>query len=247
MSPLNFENEVKVRFCLVDEAISLTDGEGSRLWQKALWAKKRGYEQEYPQHILPVGEDDFIAAHLIVAEELTNGELEPMFMYKSIRLSQCKKFDMDFPFLKVLRDTEHENSFAVKKILNQDLDISYDSSWTINPVYKKRGKDFCKWLRDLTTVYATNYHRSFGIPRWVTYGATKFKIDKYFEYLGGKEFLPEFTLPHFDKAPVRGLYIPDTNNLPQECMEIAERYMHLWNNLTVFSPNYKEIPKKLVA
>ncbi len=233
---------MKVQFVLIDEPIHIYNEKALKLWQKALWAKELGYRQEYKSNVLPMGEDDFVASHLIAAEELENGELEPMFMYKSIRLSQCQRFKIQFPLLKLLKGTEYENSPIVENILNDGREITYDSSWTINPVYKQKGREFCKWLRDLTTAYALSYHQQFDIPRWITCGVTKFKIDKYFEYLGGKEVLSEFKLPIIDGESVRMLFIEDTSKTPPACLEVVEQYQYLWKDLLVFQPESLKNP-----
>ncbi len=232
------------RFVVIDEPIHVYDPKACKLWQETLWAKEKGYRNAYKSNVLPMGEDDFVATHLIIADEKPNGDLVPVVMYKSLKQSTCKKFNIEFKAMSLLKGTKFENSLELGRVLKDPRDISYDSSWTINPEYK-RDKEFSKYLRDLTTIMITNYHKNFNVPRWVTAGVIKYKIDQYFEFVGGKELLPEFKLDIIDGDSVRMLYIDDVSVDPAGTIPVNKKYGHLFDDTLVFTPNVQGVLKDL--
>ena len=90
------------------------------------------------------------------------------------------------------------------------------------------------------TLYACFYFQSAGITRWLTAGVTQFKIDKYFEWLGGKPVSSEFSLPIIDNQTVRLLYIADALNPPAEPLAVANGLLAAWENRIVFQPQSKK-------
>lgn len=226
---------MKLRLVLIEEAIHIDNPLACRLWQKTLWIKEKGYRQHYKTSVMPVQTDDFFATHYIVAEEMQNGELEPVAMLKSVTQSICRRFNTSFGGLSLLNGTGFEQRKEILDILNGPADISYESSWTINPSYQK-DKDLSKKLRDYMTLYACIGLRSRGIPRWLTAGVTQFKIDQYFSWLGGEQVLPSFSLPIIDNQTVRLMYIADTANPPVEPMRVALDLRQDWENRIVFKP-----------
>src|SRR5690348_11158985 len=127
---------MQLRFVIIDEPIHVYDPVACSLWQRALWAKELGYRNEYSTSILPMSTDDFFGSHLIVAEELPDGGLEPVVMYKSVRRSQAVRFGVPFGAEALLKGTTAEGSGRLKEILSDPSEISYDSSWSVNPKYK---------------------------------------------------------------------------------------------------------------
>ena len=230
---------MKLRIVIIDEAIHIEDDLACRLWQKTLWAKEKGYRKHYKTSIMPIGADDFFGTHYIVAEVKANGNLEPVAMTKSVRRSQCERFNIPFGAQSLLKIVSLENNKNATKVLDSTNEISYESSWTINPEYKKY-RELSPLLRDYMTLYACCYFRSAGIPRWLTAGVTRLKIDKYFEWLGGSELIPEFPLPIIDNQTVRMMYFADAYNPPKEPMAIAEKLMSQWENRIIFQPKYKK-------
>ncbi len=219
---------------IIDEPIHIYNESMCKVWQKALWLKEIGYRSHYKTSVLPVGVDDFVATHLIIVDQQKNGDMEPMVMYKSIRKSQADKFKIPFGGMSLLSTTPHKDSRILLDILNEPGDISYDSSWTINPKYKS--KEISQLLRDFVTMFCCNFHKEFGYSRWLTAGVRQFKIDNYFEWLGGKQILPEFQLEIIDNQFVRMFYIPDTNNVPAEALEVAKNMDSYWQNRIMCVP-----------
>ncbi len=193
---------MKLRAIIIDEPIHVYDEVACSLWQKALWVKERGYRLAYQSEFLPISTDDFFGTHLIVANELSSGDFDPVAMYKSVRKSQAERFQVPFGLVSMLSHTTFKESPVVSNLLAEQTEISYDSAWTINPEYKK-DKDFSLLLRDFMTMFACNYHLSFGFHRWLSGGAKQFKVGDYFKWLGGEQILPDFQLPLFDNKTIK--------------------------------------------
>lgn len=226
---------MKLRIIIIDEPIHIKNKTACSLWQKTLWAKEEGYRNEYTSNILPLGVDDFIATHLIIADELKNGEFIPVAMYKVLRRSQCEKFNIPFGIKKLLKGTSHENSRIINKILDDPSEISYDSSWSINPEYKT-DKEFSLLLRDYITLFGCKFHKTMGYTRWLTAGVQKFNIDNYFKWLGGEKLFTDIPLDIIDNNAVSMFYISNTNNIPPAPLLKIEKLNKDWENRIVFTP-----------
>ncbi len=226
---------INLRLVIIDEPIHVDDPEACELWRKAIWSKEKGYRNHYKSTIIPAGADDFIATHLIVADQKPSGEMIPVAMYKSLRLSQSLKFNLPFGALQLLKGTQYENSRVVNSLIKENGDISYDSSWTINPTYKISSK-LSLTIRDCMTTLACNYHLSFGFSRWIAAGSKQYKVDQYLKWLGCEELLPEFSLSIIDGAEVQMMYHPNTKNQNESVLRVAEKYQYLWDTRILFKP-----------
>lgn len=226
---------MKLQIVMIEEPIHVENEIACRLWQKTLWAKEKGYRKHYQTSIMPIGVDDFFGTHYIVAEVKPNGEFEPVGMLKSVLRSQSERFNIPFAPAMMLKSVGKDSDVNVQKILSSPEDVSYVSSWTINPDYKK-DPQFSALLRDYMTVYACNYFKDAKIPRWLAAGVTQFKMDKFLEGLGGKEVVPEFALPIIDNQTVRMMLIADPYNPPAEHQAIAKNLQSAWDNRIIFSP-----------
>lgn len=233
---------MKLRAVIIDEPIHTYDEQACKLWQKTMWVKEQGYRGSYKSAFLPVGADDFFGTHLIVADELPNGDLVPVAMYKSVRKSQAELFRVPFGVLAMLSTTPHKDSPEVLKIINDGREISYDSAWTINPAYKK-DKEFSQLLRDFMTMFACNYHLSFGFDRWLSGGAKQFKVGDYFKWLGGRQIVPDFKLELFDHQTIQLIYIEDTRQLSAEVAEVKSRMEMFWRQRMIFAPKESAVIK----
>jgi hypothetical protein len=230
---------MKLQIIFIDEPIHVEDQIACNLWQKTLWAKEKGYRSHYKAATMPLGADDFFATHYIVAEEKSTGGFEPIAMSKSVRRSQCLKFNVPFGANSLLKAAGLDGDLRISEILKSDDEISYEGSWSINPEYQK-DRELSNLLRDYMTLFACRYFQTAGIPRWLAAGVTQFKVDKYFEWLGGKEVVPEFPLEMIDNQTVRMMYFADAYHPPKEPMAIAEGLTSQWNNRIVFKPTSKK-------
>ena len=230
---------MKLQIVIIDEPIHIENEIACRLWQKTLWTKEKGYRKHYQTSIMPIGVDDFFGTHYVVAEVMPNGQFEPVAMLKSVRRSQSERFSIPFAAATMLKSVGKDIDENVQKILSSPEEVSYESSWTINPDYKK-DPQLSALLRDYMTVYACNYFKDVKSPRWLTAGVTQFKIDKYFEWLGGKEIVPEFSLPIIDNQTVRMMLIADPYNPPPEPLAVANTLQSAWENRIVFEPTNRK-------
>jgi hypothetical protein len=226
---------MRFRVVIIDEPIHVENRQACELWRKALWAKEEGYRAHYKSGVLPLGTDDFFGSHLIIVDEKPNGAWEPVVMYKSVRRSQASRFKVPFGAETLLIGTPYENSPRLKEILSDTSEISYDSSWSINPDYKSN-KELSSILRDYVTMFCCNFHTSMGFYRWLTAGVQRLKIDDYFAWLGCEEVHNSFQLPIIDNETVRMLYHPDTRNSSDEAKAVTQRYAQDWDNRIIFSP-----------
>ncbi len=238
---------MKLQIFIIDEPIHIESEMACRLWQKALWAKEQGYRQHYKTAIMPVSVDDFFGTHYIIAEQKPNGDYEPVAMTKSVRRSQSERFAIPFSVDAVIQHINQDERAHADKILGLPAEISYESSWSINPIYQKN-RELSIRLRNYMTLYACYYFKSAGISRWLTAGVTQFKIDKYFEWLGGSAIASEFSLSIIDNQTVRLMYIENAFNAPAEPLAIAETLLPDWENRIIFQPkNKKELNHVLRA
>lgn len=236
---------MNLRAVIIDEPIHTYDEQACKLWQKTMWVKELGYRGSYKSAFLPIGTDDFFGTHLIVANELPNGELDPVAMYKSVRKSQAERFRVPFGVVAMLASTPYKDSPDLLKIINNGEEISYDSAWTINPAYKK-DKEFSQLLRDFMTMFACNYHLSFGFNRWLSGGAKQFKVGDYFKWLGGQQIMPDFELLNFDNQVIQLIYIENTNNVPPEVLEVKKRMEMFWRTRIIYAPQESKVIKVAV-
>ncbi|MBC7464574.1 MAG: hypothetical protein H7256_01155 [Bdellovibrio sp.] len=227
---------MKLQIVIIDEPIHIENPIACQLWQKTLWAKEKGYRKHYQTSIMPIGVEDFFGTHYIVAEVKSNGNMEPVGMLKCVRRSQSERFSIPFAPAQMLKSVGKDRDENVQRILNSPDEVSYVSSWTTNPDYKKDA-EFSALLKDYMTVYACNYFKDAKIPRWLAAGVTQFKMDKYLESLGGKEIVPEFSLPIIDNQTVRMMLIADPYNPPPEHLVVASTLQSAWDNRIIFSPN----------
>ncbi len=227
---------MNLKIVILDEPIHIYNSKACKLWQNAIWAKELGYKSQYKSSILPIGTDDFFGTHLIVVNELSDGDWDPVVMYKVVRRTQSNKFNVPFGAISLLKGTKYENSIELQQILEDPAEISYDSSWSINPKYKK-DKEFSTLLRDYITLFCCNIHQIFGYNRWLTAGVQKFKIDEYFSWLGCKKILPDFELLIIDNDKVSMFYVPDAASLSKEAKAVAKKLSKEWDNKIIFQPD----------
>jgi hypothetical protein len=227
---------VKLQIFIIEEPIHIDDEIACKLWQKTLWVKEKGYRKYYKTSIMPIGVDDFFATHYIVAEAKTNGQYEPLTMLKLVTRTQSEKFNIPFGAEALLKNAGLANAGKIEKILRAPEEIAYISSFTLNPDYKMH-QEFSNFLRNYITAYICNYLPAAGINRWLAAGVTRYKIDKYIEWLGGKEILPPFSLPIIDNQTVRMMYIENTDQPSSEALSVADTLKSDWENRIVFKPN----------
>lgn len=226
--------EIPWKMVIIQQPIHIEDPFALSIWQKALWAKEAGYRQHYQSGILPLGEDDFIATHLILAIES-----EPIVMYKSIDRDLCQRFSMPFKGFDLFPLSMKESRPDISKILQSPENISYDSSWSMNPQFREQfGKS--QRVRDMVTAMAVHYHSTNGPARWLTAGVEKLKIDKYFESMGCRSLYKSLSLPIIDGETVSVLCMDKEDNWSDYSLSCAAEFKSLWNSRLHYQPREKE-------
>ncbi len=239
---------MKLRAVIIDEPIRVKHPLAESLWQKTMWAKEAGYRKAYSGHFLPVSTDDFFGTHLIVAEQKPDGTLIPVAMYKSVRKSQALKFECPWGLTNMLKNYAPQFLNDFNQLIDSYSEISYDSSFTINPEYKG-DKAFSLEIRNFITLFCFKYHQEFNFSSWISGGSTLFKIDEYFERMGCSEILGGIRLPQFNHQIVRFFHMKDTFHINNETKIIIDEMTPYWDDRIVFTPkkDSKQNPNQMKA
>lgn len=237
---------LNLKLIIIDDAIHLREqSQICELWRKCLWAKVESYENHYKHSILTVGTDDFIGSHLILANKLPGGKLDPVMMYKAVRLSKYKQFSLPFGLNKTLKGTHLENSIILNKILKSGDEVSYNSSFTVNPKYQNHPARSS--FKDYISILLYHYNIVFNVKQWVSIAAIKYKVDKYFLSLGAKPIHDAFSVKASDMEPVQLFHHSDTNIVPDHILKTIKKYKHISDSLKIYHSNDEDIKYKIVA
>lgn len=244
-----------VKFVTVEDTYGSLEQEPVQiLLGKAFSMKLRGYRAAYPYGVLPLDSHDFIATHHLVCED-KGGVLEPLLGYKSVTLKKCDTHLLPFPGVSVLKASnlpEHEKSLQhlLVRWREEDLNVSYGSSWAVNPDIPPKS-ELRKLLKDLMTTMLVSYELDAGIDRRVCCGAIRMKTDQYFLNVG---YLPLADqdgnpLPAFKQASLFGepAAMFHGQAFSDAAMKIAEKYQSLWKSRVIFQPEKEMEPGKKAA
>lgn len=210
--------------------------------------KIEGYFNEFQKNVLPVDTSDFYATHFIICERKKN-IWKPVMASKATTLSRTEEFQQPFPVLSLLegkvdqaciRDAKEKIETAKKR----KLDISYDSSWTIDYRIRKDSPEKAFLLLEVFTSVMVNYHRDpkIEIPAFFVAGVPKVKTDTFFEKLGAR---PLKGNAHFPHAGLLGedvvmMYCDEFSRTALRC---ADRWLNLWESREVLSAEAKKVVK----
>jgi hypothetical protein len=214
---------------------TLQDPLAQSLFAKTMALKIEGYRAEYPYGALPVETTDFIATHSILCDERDDG-LIPLMAYRSVSHSCAKTFGLPFGGLAVVNSAGGvEHAKAIQGILNRceasGREISYDSSWTINPEVRK-DRELTAHLQEIMRAMHVLYHVDYNIPEIVAAGVVRFKMERYYRFWGyeliAKDGVPlgPIPLPFLRQESVLMFWL---SKFSKEALEQAEKYRSLWN------------------
>lgn len=209
------------------------------LFQKVVQMKLAGYGSEYPDGVLAVDATDFFGTHILLCDQKPNGELFPLVGYKSVTLQRCNYYRNVFPALSILRNSKADDRRLISLMKNsqdQGFDLSYDSSWTMQPEVRK-DKEFAKFARDMISTMCVCYHEEFSIPEWTVCGILRFKTDQYFRWMGHQDITHQFSFFNLYDEQAAMLHIKEYSS---ECIEKARSYEGMWKEKILFSK--KSIP-----
>lgn len=218
---------------------------------KVFKLKLDGYTKYYPYGILPISDVDFMADHLVVCHEI-NGELIPVSGVKSIRYSTCSSFNVPFPAINHLFDSQSDlfpvHKEAIKNWSNQltqkGEDFVYFGSWTMSPFLSKEDRSI---VRDLNFAIICFFHRHERIRNLINATSTTNSVHIHEEKMGfnylqdknGKE-LGTFQAHNFAGKPFALMHITGDDFLDDYIRSI-DKFKSLWDNRKVIG---EEISRK---
>ncbi len=196
--------------------------------------KLRGFLEEYDHGILPLGPYDFIGTLIMLCEK-KGDELEPVFCFKSSTLDRVKYFNLPFELMEWFHtDAESKHESVVKEILEraecQNINIGYNSSWTIAPSWRKE-PEWKTLAKELSVAVFVHYYQSRNISEILIAGSVRFKVDKIQAFLG------------FDYLSMNGERLPPIDNwivkneqvtlmyltrFSDDALKLAEKFKVLW-------------------
>ena len=160
------------------------DKESQDFFMKMCQLKIKGYLKEYQAGMLPFDSSDFVANHIVLCSK-TNEGLAPIMGFKSVSLSTCDFYRINFPMLGMLKspdDTSKYTAYFENLIqsarLNGTADtLAYNGSFTVHPTL--RGDEFFhKRLWDFGFYLFASHYMEEKINKVVAVCSTKFKVDK---------------------------------------------------------------------
>lgn len=215
---------------------ALDDAFTQSLLGKALKLKIEGYNSTYTERVFPFDKADFFGTHLIFCEEV-DGELIPIFFYKSAPYDRCLKHNFEFPAYTCVKTDGHPSLVSdISKLIEQvnkpEL-ISFDSSWAQNINYRFSGDNGLKErLREIMMMVIVMHHQEFKLPHMLCTGVVKVKTDQFFLRIGMQK-LNEHA--HHNEYFMDGteMVIFYANSFSEEAMQNAEKHKNLWNKKLV--------------
>lgn len=162
----------------------------ARVWK----LKFDGYRAYYPYGVMPVGEMDFFANHVLICEDY-HGELIPLAASKSISTNVCQSLNIDFPIFehvfKGCEEASKEHIKATRQWIDERTkrgeNVGYNASWTISPAIKDE-PETKRLMLELSMAMYYFYYTTQGIDHIITSASKTFKVDRIqkemgFEYL----------------------------------------------------------------
>lgn len=221
------------------------DGVTEVLFSRLVQLKLKGYRAEYPYGVLPVDTTDFVCTHHMACIEVDK-ELYPVMAYKSIAWDRLKTHSLPFPLVSLLKVCgTQEHLLAVQKVIQEceaaNKNLSYDSSWTIDPEIRK-DEVFKPLLRQIMNTMHVYFHKEYQTDEILSLGSTRFKMEKLFEYWGYKlidymgKTLSTFDVPSYFNENV--VLIHQKNGFSEQAKNDSKKYEELWNNRILIKSNF---------
>lgn len=205
--------------------------------------KLKGYAVEYPHGVLALDSSDFIGSHHLVCRE-EGRNLVPLMGYKSVTARRCEVHRLLFPALSLMRAARapaHETLIEqrLKECHESNLDISYDSAWTILPQARK-DKALTDELRGIMKAIHVLYHEEYRVPRIIAGGVLRFKVDQLYHYWGYQPFaLDGSILPPIQNPSLFGESVQffELNRFSRKAHDDAQEYASIWKERVVLDKN----------
>lgn len=209
----------------------------ARVWK----LKFDGYRAYYPYGVMPVGDMDFFANHVIICEDY-HGELIPLAASKSISTNVCSSLKIDFPIFehvfKGCEEASKDHIQATRQWINERTsrgeNVGYNASWTISPSVKDE-PEVRKLMLDLSMAMYYFYYTTQGIDHIITSASKTFKVDRIqkemgFDYLAlGEKVLDTYPAHLYNNMPFYIMTLHE-NNFPEFFAKKAQTYVQYWND-----------------
>lgn len=225
-----------------------------QMFSKILQLKLKGYLQEYSYGTLPVDTTDFLATHHALCQKI-NGELIPVMAYKTMPFSRCRSHNLVFPALSILgREGFEEHKKSVQAVLDQctreQTEISYDSSWTIDPEFRK-DRELATEFRNIFQMTHILHHQLSSRKVSMICGILRFKTEKFFEKWGYEPLKTEKLEPlsPFQHASLKSepAIMMMASKFTESAKALAENYREIWDSRILISPQALPETLKKVA
>jgi hypothetical protein len=203
---------------------------------RTLSLKLNGYLSAYPYGTLPIDTTDFICAHLLICERRSH-ELFPVMGYKCTSLDRSKTHRLAFPCQAILQASGADAHLKqaeqiVGEAVSAGRRISYDGSWTLDPVIRA-DEILAPRFKDALIALNVLHHLDSDIPEILGFGMPRFKTDQFFRFIGyepvsgGDGPLPELKMSTLQNEPAVLMHLRKFTDL---ALAVAKRFEPLWRN-----------------
>ncbi len=203
-------------------------------FQKIVSIKYGSYKKTYGPLIAPFDTSDFFGTHVILTDTV-EGKEEIVFAYKTVTNRRCEDYGMTFPGLALVqKDGNKESQRAMRDILEnsrlKNFDISYESSWALNPFYRKVNNYIHpEQIRDLLFASVVNFHIEYNIPEMIACGVLKVKTQNTFLKMGLNPLCEKSTFKQSNVAN-EPIIILHGQSFSKYALEVANRHEKLWED-----------------
>ncbi len=246
----------KFQVYTLNEAFSnWNDNKVQEVFTKIIALKKDGYENKYPDGVLPVDTTEFVGTHVILAKVEVD-RITPIMGFRSITLDTCEKHFLTFPLLQIAKSADAKlHQEMTNKIIGEckknNVLVHYNGGWTIHPEFR-RDQDKNFELKEMMIALDFLYHDHGHHPYEVLgAGVLKYKTDLYFKKYGYDFMLDNdnnelLTIPSFYLGGefIRFLHVKRYNELARK---MGDKFKYLWDQRIELGEKLDTIDKKIAA
>ena len=220
------------------------------MFAKMALLKKRGYGPHWGKGMMPVDSTDLVGDHVIACYEDEEGELHPFTAGRSIDEQKCREYHQNYPPMDYFAEDEKMKGFvdvtnkAIADLEIQNGKVSYYSSWTIDPAFRKLDRRVVQYSKDLYSALTYFYHKDYNISKFFCFAVLNFNTDKFFGAWGcervtqNDEVLPNITVPRYSDYELAYMKL---ENFSSELQSLAAGYSHLWDSRVVMNSKLVEV------
>ncbi|QPQ54601.1 hypothetical protein IC614_09720 [Allosphingosinicella flava] len=197
--------------------------------------KLQGYSSEYPPTALAVDTTDFIASHVLIAQEEEDGDLSLLMGYKWVTSDLCSHYKIDFPPLAAAKSacaSRHEK--RLRQLLSdyerKGKRVGYIGSWTSRPDVRA-DRDAARHLVQIAIGMHARFAQDHAFDGCIALGVPRLKTERIeasagYELLTDEEGpLPPFPLGNLAGEPVILMHLQEHSATAQS---LANEHESLW-------------------